>query len=317
MTESAAVSVVIPAFRAERFIADAIRSVLCQTRPPAEIVVVDDGSPQPLERHLRSFLSDIFYVRHSNLGPAAARNTGVAMTTAPWIAFLDADDLWEPTKLEKQLQFLASHPECAVVASDAWVFGDGREIRRKHQRGEAGGVPDLSLEGLLRWNTINMLTTVVRRDVFAEAGGFDEDPELIAVEDYDLWLKIAERWKIGWIHEPLARYRLSSGSLSDPVRFVVGVDAVLGRAARRLRDRPELQGAIRDHRSEMRRDLAWQLLESDQAVASLEPILESLALTPGDPRSWKLVVRAVLQRVPLVRRLRSRLRAPSSALSSA
>src|SRR6185503_15656269 len=103
----AAVSVVVPTHNGERYIAEAIDSILAQTVPPAEIIVVDDGSIDEGPRIARSYDAPVSVLHQANAGAAAARNTGIAAATQPYLAFLDHDDLWTPRKLELQLAALA------------------------------------------------------------------------------------------------------------------------------------------------------------------------------------------------------------------
>jgi glycosyltransferase involved in cell wall biosynthesis len=109
------VSVVVPTHNGERYIAEALDSILAQTAPPAEIIVVDDGSTDEGPRIARSYGARVNVLHQANAGAAAARNTGVAAVTQPYIAFLDHDDLWTPHKLELQLAALAARPELAGV----------------------------------------------------------------------------------------------------------------------------------------------------------------------------------------------------------
>ena len=172
-------------------------------------------------------------LRQDNGGPAAARNTGVRAASAPLIAFLDADDLWEPTKLEAQLTALRERPGLGAVCSDAWLLREGLPLSRKWGSASERGAPDLSFDGLLLANPISTLTVLARRELLLRAGLFDEDRRLIAVEDYDLWLRLAELAPIGWIDAPLARYRVHASSLSSTETFLRGVTLVLDKLRRR------------------------------------------------------------------------------------
>src|SRR5215203_2066024 len=106
------VSVVIPVFNGERFIAEAIQSVLDQTFRDFEMIVVDDGSTDATERIVRQFSGSLSYHRQENSGVGVARNLGVECSKGEWIAFLDADDVWYPTKLADQLYFTSTHRDC-------------------------------------------------------------------------------------------------------------------------------------------------------------------------------------------------------------
>ena len=109
MTEPS-ISVVIPAFRAERTIQRAMDSVLAQTKPASEIIVVDDGSPDNQAAIVSQYGPPVILLRQANGKTAVARNTGIERATGDFVAFLDADDYWEPEKLERQLAVFATHP---------------------------------------------------------------------------------------------------------------------------------------------------------------------------------------------------------------
>src|SRR5262245_13313488 len=115
------VSVVIPAYRASGTIGRAVVSLLHQTRTPDEILVVDDGSPDDLAAALAPYCDRVTLVRKENGGAASARNLGIDRSRGDLIAFLDADDYWEPTKLERQLSIFRRHPEVGLVASRFYV----------------------------------------------------------------------------------------------------------------------------------------------------------------------------------------------------
>ena len=113
--EKSGVAVVLPAYRSSRFLGDALESLFAQSLPPDEIIVVDDGSPEDEEGVVRPYLDRVSYVRTENRGPGAARNLGVSLTHSPLVAFLDADDLWEPQKLLAQVAYLRERPGCLLV----------------------------------------------------------------------------------------------------------------------------------------------------------------------------------------------------------
>src|SRR5262245_16757980 len=113
---TANVTVIIPAYRAAKTIARAVDSALGQTCPPKEILVIDDGSPDDLPSALRGYRDRVTLIRQANGGAASARNRGIEHATGEFIAFLDADDYWEPAKLQAQLDILKAHPEVGLVA---------------------------------------------------------------------------------------------------------------------------------------------------------------------------------------------------------
>jgi glycosyltransferase involved in cell wall biosynthesis len=196
------VSVVIPAYNAVGYLKGAVDSVLAQTYPVHEIIVVDDGSADSTFEIASRLPSPVRAIRKANGGPASARNTGVREATGDWIAFLDADDAWIPGKLERQLALV--EPDTGVVhclykpslrPPDKVTFGD-----------------------LWERNCIATSTVIIRRKVFQDLGGFDEDREIVGVEDYNLWLKLAAgKWQIRTLQENLISYTPATGSLTRQV----------------------------------------------------------------------------------------------------
>jgi glycosyltransferase involved in cell wall biosynthesis len=290
------VAVILPAFKSSRFLRDALNSIFSQSLPASEIIVVDDGSPEDEESVVAPFLDRVLYVRKENGGPASARNLGVAMTRSPLIAFLDADDLWEPQKLRTQVAFLQEHPDALLVGADAWEFGEGVPLRRWSRTGGRQGIPKLDLGSLVLGNGLPTLTVTVRRESFERVGGFNEDPRLIAVEDYDLWLRLAELGPLGYLDEPLARYRRRGASLSGTKRFLEGVSRALDLLIQRNPERPELLSLTRHRRAGLLLDYARELQGQGSWRESFAVILKSLGLVPSDLKAWKLFGRGCLYR---------------------
>ncbi|HHI79802.1 MAG TPA: glycosyltransferase family 2 protein [Planctomycetes bacterium] len=299
--EKSGVAVVLPAYRSSRFLGDALESLFAQSLPPDEIIVVDDGSPEDEEGVVRPYLDRVSYVRTENRGPGAARNLGVSLTHSPLVAFLDADDLWEPQKLQAQVAYLRERPGCLLVGADAWEFGEGVPLRRWSRQGGRKGAPRLDLASLIAGNGLPTLTVMLRREAFERVGGFDEDRELIAVEDYDLWLRLAELGErtgafLGYVDEPLARYRRRGASLSGAERFLHGVSRVLDLLVRRNPGRPEILSLARRRRAGLYLDYARELQDRGSLLASFQAIQKSLALAPSDLKAWKLIGRGCLYR---------------------
>jgi glycosyltransferase involved in cell wall biosynthesis len=285
------IAVLIPAYRSETFLGEALDSVLAQTQLPSEILVIDDGSPGEGTREIcEARGSAVRYLRKENGGPASARNLGVAESSAEWLAFLDADDLWQPNKLERQWAALQAKPEILLICTEARLLGGSREgvLRR------GGEKPALDICSLLTANPVVTSSVLLHRSAFEKAAGFCEDGSLIAVEDYDLWLRIAEQGPLLWLPEPLLEYRVHEASLSGAERFHEGVGLVLDRACQRLPAEARYRSAIRRHRATLDRDLAWELLEKGEVVRALKPIFHSLTLTPLSWRSWKLIPKALV-----------------------
>jgi len=209
MNSKPKVSVIIPTYNSAQFITETLESVFAQTYKDYEVIVVDDGSTDNTKEVLKPYMSKIRYIYKENGGPASARNVGIKNAQGEYIAFLDSDDLWLPEKLEKQVEYFKSDPDVALVFSDCISFGD-EELIRKRKRKYKG---DVFLH-LLRENFIPTLTVIAKKKCFDEVGYFDTDKSLISSEDYDMWLRIARSFKVGYIEEPLAKRRINRKSLS-------------------------------------------------------------------------------------------------------
>lgn len=209
-----AVSVIIPTYQRGHLVSQAINSVLAQTYEDYEIIVINDGSEDNTPQVLAQF-SDrhITAIHQANQGLSAARNAGIRSARGKYIAFLDDDDLWEPQKLEKQISVLEANPRIGLIYSDSLFFSDKRGLFPGSYN-TAFPTPNLHvLWTLFRYNYISVLTVVVRRDCLDKVGLFDET--LKCCEDYDLWLRLIEKFPIYFLNQPLARYRRSPNNLSQ------------------------------------------------------------------------------------------------------
>lgn len=211
---TARVSVIIPAYNAAGTIRRAINSVLAQMTPAAEVIVIDDGSTDDLASALADYDNSVTLIRTSNGGAASARNVGIERATGEFIAFLDADDYWEPQKLERQLNIFALHPEVGLVAGQAYaqVPGGERNVSLVLEHGQFDRV--LCLKGEAAFRAANGVwtgTVLMRR----EALGDDRFLfGLETAEDRDLWVRIVARSPIYFVSESLATAVLEANSLS-------------------------------------------------------------------------------------------------------
>jgi glycosyltransferase involved in cell wall biosynthesis len=177
----ASVTVVVPAHDAEATLGAALASVAVQTAPPDQVVVVDDGSTDATGEVARGAPIEVEVLRTGTpSGPSGARNAGTARAVGEWVAFLDADDVWHPGKLEAQLQAARERPGTVIVASD-WVRGSPPTPPGRV------GVRVMENRHMLSLNRFQTSTVLVRRDVLSAVGGFDAT--LDGAEDWDLWLR--------------------------------------------------------------------------------------------------------------------------------
>ncbi|MFM8394801.1 MAG: glycosyltransferase [Acidobacteriota bacterium] len=205
------ISVIIPCYNAALYIAATIESVLAQTLPAAEILVVDDGSQDNSLAVLAGFGERVRILTRENGGPAAARNLAIANATGDFIAFLDSDDLWEPEKLARQMAEFSAHPETGLVFSEAIMFREENGERAALQR--IGYTGDPTFRQLLFGDYIPNSTVIVRREAIESTGPLNESRELVGAEDYEYWMRIALRHQLRGIPASLAWYRIRPGNL--------------------------------------------------------------------------------------------------------
>lgn len=213
----ARVSAIITAYNSEAFIAEAINSVLKQSRVVDEIVVVDDGSTDTTRQVVAEFADQgIKFIQQHNQGAGAARNKGIKETTGDFIAFLDADDIWLEDKTRLQVKYLNEHPNSALVSGFAhwWnVAKDKVRVSGKISR----DIKTLRREILVHNVLGNPSMVMVRRSALAEVGLFDE--KIRWGQDWELWQRLVERYEAGVIPEPLIVYRWHKDNLSHIRRW--------------------------------------------------------------------------------------------------
>ncbi len=231
------VSVVIPTYNLATHVKDAIESVLRQTYRDFELIVVDDGSTDNTEFVVTSYGDKVIYVKQSNRGVSAARNRGIKISRSKYVAFLDADDLWAPEKLEEQVPFLEQDPDVGLVYSDASVVHEGRNIAASYLESRPAG-SGYVFDQIIQSFIILPSSAIVRRSCFDEVGLFDET--LVVVQDLDLWLAICYRWKVALVPKPLVVKRDRPGSLSsDPLLVAAENVRVYEKALRILPNMPK------------------------------------------------------------------------------
>ena len=181
------VTIVVPAYNADRWLRDALNSAVAQTYRAHEIIVVDDGSEDRTGEIARSFGDKIKYIKQPNQGVSAARNTALRAATGDWIALLDSDDLIVPEKLEKQVAVIEANPELVVVYSAfQYLFSNGETLQKP-------SFPAVKLWPGLRYRTpILPSTSMIRRSALEEVGGFST--EYHHGEDWELWFRLVRRY---------------------------------------------------------------------------------------------------------------------------
>jgi len=184
-------SVVIPTYNRAKYLRRAIQSVLNQTCTDYEIIVVDDGSTDRTRSVAASFGPQIRYIYQKNRGPSEARNTGIRAARGTYIAFLDSDDRFLPNKLQKNKEFLESHPDCKFLYS--WYYNvRGRRKRIDRSGGRIRDLDQFRYHLYKRSFTVRTSTVVIHRSCFEEVGGFNRKYRYS--QDWDMWLRLASKY---------------------------------------------------------------------------------------------------------------------------
>ncbi len=236
------VSVVIPAYNKAEWTAQTVDSVLRQTYPDIEIIVVDDGSTDNTRERMATYGHKIQYVRKENGGACSARNEGIRRSSGDFIAFLDCDDLYLEDKIELSVKYLRENPRFSFVHTAVHFIDDQNNIvgYRSH--------PNSRYEGwiarrLILGNYICNSTIVARREALQAAGFFDETFFMPA--DWDLWLRLADVGEVGFINKPLTKYRVSAHYILKNLEKSQEEEGVV--LDKFFRRHPEINGQFRKH----------------------------------------------------------------------
>jgi len=203
------VSVIIHTYNNEKFIAETVESVLNQTYKDYAVIVVDDGSVDGTRDALIPYMQKIRYHYKENGGIASAKNAGISLSETEFVAFLDHDDLWVPDKLQLQMEHFNENPQIGLVYAKYTSFRDGKELRTKPEKGYSGWI----FKELLAKSFIQTSTVVVKRECLDAVGPYDETFSL--GDEYDMFLRIAQKFQCGFVDKGLTRYRVHDTNASN------------------------------------------------------------------------------------------------------
>ena len=274
-------AVVIPAYNASLFIAEALESVFAQTSPAAEVVVSDDGSSDDLEAAVKPFRDRITLLRNPHRGAAAARNAAVDVASSDFVVMLDADDVYEPDRLDALATLAETRPELDILATDLWYERDGALAERFY---ESTPFPT-EHQRLAIIDRCFVACPAMRRERVLEIGGFDELPAIAPAEDWDLFLRLVlSGSEAGLVDRPLLRYRIrASSATGDRARALWARVRVLEKA----RGRADLGPGELDYLdARLRRARTRAILNDAATLAANRPrdfrrALLRLAVTAG------------------------------------
>ncbi|WP_372716891.1 glycosyltransferase family 2 protein [Novipirellula sp.] len=285
----------IPAYNASEFLPQTLESVLAQTYKSMEVIVVDDGSTDDTRGCVSAYLSDsrVCYHWKENGGDGSARNEGIRIATAPYVAFVDADDLWYPDKLEKQMPLFDQKIKPGIVFSDRDLINEKGEPILGCQWPLFRG--DRLYERLLIQNFVPTSAAVVAREVFGEVGLFDESIRYVC--DRDFWLRASLKFPFDFVPKALEAHRKWGNQMtSNKLAFA---EAALQLITRFIREHQDLIDASLESEiwstAYARRGIC--LGESGRYPGALKDLLYAIRKCPTNRQAGKSLVKLMIGRL--------------------
>ena len=285
------VSVIIPAYRAAHTIGQAVDSVLAQTTRPSEILIIDDGSPDDMAAAVAPYGDQVILIQKPNGGTASARNLGLDRATGTMISFLDADDYWEPDKIERQLKIFRDHPEVAFATGRYYHqhMGQPRSVRGLEGDGRFFGKISLThgseafeLARLIWTGTVMFPRSALGQNRFVSG--------LEPAEDLDLWIRLMADRPIYFDAEPLATWMLDAGSLSHS-----NLDKDCGNMLRVVRRNAAILGkqGLQFWESKTFKRWACNHLAQGRPRSAIKPALSRLKRQPFALDGWYTLIKSL------------------------
>jgi len=209
MNSEPKVSIIIPTYNQSQYLEEAMESVLNQTYQNIEIIIVDDGSTDNTSEVVKSFDNKIIYIPQKNKGASSARNAGIKKAQGQYVAFLDSDDMWIKNKLEKQIKFIQNNPEIGLLGTGCYQMVD---INKMIYKKIFPAKNEILQKDLIKYNPFIQSSVIIKKDVFNHIDLYDE--KFKESEDYDLWLRIAQKYKVANLEQALVTKRYYEKGLS-------------------------------------------------------------------------------------------------------
>ena len=291
------ISVIIPTHNNAEIIKETIESALNQTFKDFEIIVINDGSTDNTADVLRPYINSgkIIYLYQDYSGPTVARNRGIETSKGKYIAFLDSDDLFMPTKLEKQVNFLNENDDYAMAYTDAYEFSGTNIINKsKLATNDRNTMSGMIFEYLINGCFIFMSTVLVKRSVFEDVGYFDPNVGYTC-NDWELWQRISKKYKIKFIDEILMGYRRHSGNITNNTDLLIShqlsfVKNVLSDPSLEVRYKERSNFIIGKIYSRS----GWDYLMAGERKKAREAFLNYIKLNPLKVHGYKLMMKSFL-----------------------
>jgi glycosyltransferase involved in cell wall biosynthesis len=288
------VSVIIPAYNKSEYTCRAVDSVLNQTYSPVELIVVDDGSTDDTRERMAAYADRLVYIRKPNGGACSARNAGIRIAKGEFIGLLDCDDMYLPQKIELSVKHLQDHPELGFVHTKAFLIDREDKTVRVYER------PENRTQGwiaprLILGNFICNSTVVIRKSCLDAVGLYDES--IFTPADWDMWLRLSERYQTDYIDVPLTKYRITDNYIFNKLELAEREEAVMiEKFFERNRSLDRLKGKVLSN---------WHLryaqcyvVKEDGARVKNE-LKQALALNPYNAKAWAVRILNTLAHAPL------------------
>jgi glycosyltransferase involved in cell wall biosynthesis len=288
-----AVSILLPTYNGLPYLREAVESVRAQTFANWELIVIDDGSTDASIAWLESLREGRLRVLPNNhiAHRARLRNRGIAEARAQWIAFLDSDDRWTPTKLERQLEYHAALPDLQWSYTGRTVIDkDGNRVRNPrhqpwHPRSGRLLVPLLTFDA-----AIALPSVLVRRSFLQRAGGFADQRW---GEDYELWIRLAQQAECGLVDEPLVEVRAHASTGAGRPEVIQAYMEICRRLRETATDPVERRIARQQQATHAVR-LGRHFIGTRQYAPAFEALLDAIRIRPIYPAAWSSLLRGVL-----------------------
>jgi len=294
------VSVIIPAYNAQQFIAEALDSVFSQTYKNFEVIVINDGSTDGtqklLERYKNKFGEQLIIINQSNQGQVIAKNNGLKVAKGEFIAFLDSDDKWAPEKLQLQLDLMSKSSNIGLCYTEAILINEkGAKIGYRQVNDLYKGK---CFERLIMRNNITASSVMIRKECIDKVGFYDE--KLKTCENWDLWLRISRFYELSFIKKPLAYYRIHKGHMSNQInRMRKGRIYVIKKHAKYLPSHVYKEALFNAH-LDYAKNYIWNLYLKE----ARQDLIEAIKLKPTCFECYKFYVKSLLGR-SLLKRIRT------------
>lgn len=297
MNNAPLVSVVIPAYNMARFLPQAVQSVLDQTYRNFEIHVIDDGSTDDTAKVMEAFANNpqVHYHYQTNRGESGARNTGLRVSKGEFVAFCDADDLWEPNKLEVQVPCFQGKPELGVVYTNTQHVDINNNPVETYRTTRHNGKITAKL---LLQNFVTGATSMIRKKCFDAVGFYDES--LKVSQDYDMWLRLSTVCEFFYLDEITYRYRQWPGQVSNAKNELRFFSDSIRVRERFIKDHPGVVDAsvVDELWARVYADRALAIMRADKnRMAAFSDILRSLRYRFGRLNTWKAAIKVLINRV--------------------